>query len=114
MLKSLRIFEDFCGGIPLSRSQIISILPERQDFALLYTFLRRNGGYAFPTETLAHRLDNRLTYGKIRVILEALSELGLIEICEGIKQNEITLRDSTKKVDLESAKIIRQLREASR
>lgn len=114
MLKSLRTFEDFCGGTPLSRSQIISILPERQDFALLYTFLRRNGGYAFPTETLAHRLDNRLTYGKIRVILEALSELGLIEICEGIKQNEITLRDSTKKVDLESAKIIRQLREASR
>lgn len=111
ILESQRVFENFCNAIPLSRLQLLDILPERQDFALLYTFLRRNGGYAFPPETLVHRLDNRLSYGKIRVILEALSELGLIQIDEGISSCKITLCQNVQKVDLESSQIIKQLRE---
>lgn len=114
ILESQRVFENFCNAVPLSPQEIFDILPERQDFALLYTFLRRNGGYAYPPETLVHRLDNRLSYGKIRVILEALNELRLIQIDEGAASCKITLCQSTQKVDLETAQIIKQLREASK
>lgn len=113
ILESLRIFEDFCKGTELVTAQIQGIIPDRNDFALLYRFLKSNGGYDYPAETLVHKLDNKLSFGKIRVILEAMSELGLIEICEGLKENHIKLIEVAGKVDLESARIISKLREVS-
>ena len=110
ILKSLRIFENFCNGESLSAEDIRSILPDRNDFALLYRFLKSNNGYDFPFETLVYKLDNKLSFGKIRVILEAMSELGLIEICEGLKESHIKLVEVTGKVDLDSARIISKLK----
>ncbi len=113
ILASQRIYEDFCVGNSLSVEQINSITPTRDDFAMLYRFLKAGNGYNFPTETLIHKLDNKLSFGKIRVILKAMSELGLIEICEGIKENHITMREVAGKVQLETAGIIKRLKEVS-
>ena len=98
----------------LDRAQLLSILPEREDFALLYRYLRRNGGYRYKLETLMGKLDYRLTFGKIRIALEAMRELGLIEVREGLKCSKIILGKVSRKVDLESAPIIRKLREVTR
>ena len=98
----------------LSRTQLLSILPERDDFALLYRYLREKGGYHYRIETLPGKLGYRLSYGKIRSALEAMNELGLIEIREGLKRSKITLKNVSGKVDLESASIIRKLREVTR
>ncbi|MBQ1944185.1 MAG: single-stranded-DNA-specific exonuclease RecJ, partial [Ruminococcus sp.] len=103
ILSSGRIFETFCRGGRLRREELQSILPDREDFALLYRYLRDRGGYNRRTETLVGRLQNRLSYGKIRVALEAMNELGLIQIQEGLKTNRITLRRVSRKVDLSSA-----------
>ena len=113
ILKSQRIFEDFCCGVKITKEEIFEILPNRNDFVLLYTYLRKNNGYNYPFVTLMHRLDNKLTYGKIRVILEALNELGLIKINEGVKESEIRVIPNPQKVNLESAEIIRKLKEMS-
>lgn len=110
-LESLRLFEDFCSGNRISREQARSILPSRDDFALLYRFLRQNGGYSFPVETLVHKLSNKLDYGKIRVIIEAMNELRLIEIIEGTNSCKINLLNVKNKVDIGSAKIIKALSE---
>lgn len=110
ILKSQRIFENFCNGNKLSVDELQSILPDRNDFALLYRFLKSNNGYDYPFETLVYKLDNKLSFGKIRVILEAMSELGLIEICEGLKVSHIKLIEVTGKVDLDSARIISKLK----
>ena len=112
-LSSGRIFETFCRGGRLRREELQSILPDREDFALLYRYLRDRGGYNRRTETLVGRLQNRLSYGKIRVALEAMNELGLIQIQEGLKTNRITLRRVSRKVDLSSASIIKKLREVT-
>lgn len=109
ILESKRIFEDFCLGNPLSEKELISILPARDDFALLYRYLKSNGGYKFSFDTLVHKLDNKLNFGKIRVILEAMSELGLIEIYEGLKDSSIKLKEVAGKVSLESADIIKEI-----
>ncbi|MBQ1453952.1 MAG: single-stranded-DNA-specific exonuclease RecJ [Ruminococcus sp.] len=114
ILASGRIFEAFCRGSMLSRTQLLSILPERADFALLYRYLREKGGYHYRIETLPGKLGYRLSYGKIRSALEAMNELGLIEIREGLKRSKITLKNVSGKVDLESASIIRKLREVTR
>jgi hypothetical protein len=39
-----------------------------------------------------------------------MSELGLIEICEGLKESHIRLIEVTGKVDLDSARIISKLK----
>lgn len=114
ILASRRIFEAFCRGSMLSRTQLLSILPERDDFAMLYRYLREKGGYHYRIETLPGKLGYRLSYGKIRSALEAMNELGLIEIREGLKRSKITLKNVSGKVDLESASIIRKLREVTR
>ena len=111
VLQSERIFEDFCLGNPLSKQQLLSILPTRDDFALLYRFLKSNGEYNFSFDTLVYKLDNKLSFGKIRVILEAMSELNLIELNESMKSCSIKINEISGKVLLDSAKIIRKLNE---
>jgi single-stranded-DNA-specific exonuclease len=110
LLKSLRNFEEFQLGGQLSSEQLSDITPNRDDFVLLYRYLRQNNGYSFSVETLVHKLDNKLTFGKIKVILEAMNQLGLIEITEGLSTCKINLLSVSGKVDLESADIIRNLR----
>ena len=111
ILESGRVFEVFCKGGRLTRNQLNSILPDRNDFALLYRYLRSSGGYRHSPETLVHKLQGKLSYGKIRAALEAMSELGLIEINEGLKTCDISLRRVSGKVSLEDARIIKKLRE---
>ena len=111
ILQSERIFEDFCLENPLSKQQLLSILPTRNDFALLYRFLQRNGGYGFSFDTLVHMLDNKLSFGKIKVIIKAMSELNLIDVNESMKSSSIKLNKVFSKVSLDSAPIIRKLNE---
>ena len=114
MLKSQRIFEDFCRSNSLDREQLKSILPSRDDFAVLYRFLRANGGYSFSFDTLVYKLGNKLSLGKIRVALEAMNELGLITISEGMNISKITVNQVSAKVNLETAAIIKRLTEVTR
>lgn len=114
ILQSHRIYEEFCLGNAVSSDRLQTIIPTRDDFALLYRFLKSQGGYGYLPETLVQRLDNKLSFGKIRVILKAMSELGLIEINEGLNKTQIKLIEVTGKVDLESAPIISKLRGVSR
>lgn len=113
ILTSRRIFERFCRGGSLSRAELQSLLPDRNEFALLYRFLREKQGYSHAPETLVSRLGNRLSYGKIRVMLEAMNELGLIQIEEGLKTSRVTMNRVSGKVDLEAAGIIKKLREVT-
>ena len=113
ILDSRRIFETFCRGGSLSREQLRSIYPSREDFALLYRFLRDSGGYVFPLETLVTKLNNRVSFGKIRVALEAMNELGLITISEGLKNSNITVNRVAAKVSLDAATIMNNIREVT-
>ena len=107
--KSLRNYEDFCLGKQLDAEQINDILPDREDFAGVYVFLRKNGGYNLPVETLVHKIKN-ISIGKLRVILTAMAQLSLIEISEGISTSQIMLKEVDHKVDLNSSEIIKKLR----
>lgn len=111
LLDSRTNYEDFCRGKQLDSSQLSDLMPDRNDFALLYRYLKNNSGYAFDTAILPHMLDNRLSFGKIKVILEAMRELGLIEFSDGMKTSGISVLPVNGKVSLESAPIIRKLRE---
>jgi single-stranded-DNA-specific exonuclease len=109
-LESLRLYESFCKGESLSKKDLSTIIPTREDFALVYRFLKQNSGFYCPIEILAHRLNDKLSYGKIKVIFEAMNELGLVAIYEDMKKFEVKLMEVRGKVDLESSTIIKQLK----
>lgn len=111
-IDSLRIFEDFIIGVKLSKDDLLTIYPTRDDFAYVYRFLKTNQGFNYKLDNLCIRLENKISFGKIKVILTAMNELGLIEIQEGLKTTEIKCLEVSGKVNLNSANIIKKLEEA--
>ncbi|MDO5123962.1 MAG: single-stranded-DNA-specific exonuclease RecJ [Eubacteriales bacterium] len=109
MLKNERIFERFLTGKSLTTHDARSILPQREDFAAVYRYLRANNGFSGTVSQLAARLDVML--GKLRIVLMAMSELSLIEIEEGMQRTSLRLLPTTAKVSLDSAPIIAELKE---
>ncbi len=112
LLNANRAFEEFIGGKPLSKRIIERLTPTREDFAQLYRFLQACRGYRPAIDSLVHKLGGRLNLGKIRVMLEAMRQLGLIEMEEGITGASIVLNQVKGKVSLESAPVMKALKEA--
>ncbi len=112
LLNANRAFEEFIGGKPLSKRIIERLTPTREDFAQLYRFLQACRGYRLAIDSLVHKLGGRLNLGKIRVMLEAMRQLGLIEMEEGITGASIVLNQVKGKVSLESAPVMKALKEA--
>lgn len=108
-LKSLRIYEKFSTGRSIRTEEALSILPDRNDFSLVYRFLRSTGGYSGSVDMIALRLS--ISLGKLRVVLGAMCELGLINIREGMNKADISLCQVASKVDLDTAPIIKELKE---
>ena len=113
LISSKELFERFCRGDYLSADEARSLIPNREEFAVVYRFLRANGGYHFSLDSLLYRLSGDISYGKLRVILECMNELSLIYIDEGMYDFVIKMCEVGGKVDLESSQIITKLREVS-
>ncbi len=113
MLRSKELFERFCRGEIISAEEASELLPDRAEFAVVYRFLRSNGGYRYSFDSLLCRLGSDIGYGKLRVILECMNELQLIEIDEGMYDFEIKMCEVGAKVDLDTSVIITKLREVS-
>lgn len=112
-LQSERIFEEFYCGKKLTKAEILSLIPTRNDFALVYRYLKNEINlFNIKIENIAYRLQNQLSYGKIKVILYAMREKGLIEIYEDMKEFKVTINQVQNKVDIESSQIIVKLKEA--
>ena len=115
-LKSIRLYDRFVLGRPLPQkySQYFStLIPQRDDFAFVYRYLKSVGNIEISLHTLSYRL-NSMPCGKLRTCLDAMSELGLITLFEGPKTLRINVLDVTHKVDIESAPILKKLREAEK
>ena len=108
-LMSERIFERFSTGRSIRTDDARSILPVRDDFSVVYRYLRETLGYTGNVDMLAVRLN--LPLGKLRVILTAMCELGLVDVKEGMNKAVITLCQVPGKVDLDSAPVIQELKE---
>lgn len=113
MLRSKECFERFCRGESISAQEASALLPDRSQFAVVYRFLRANGGYRHSFDSLLYRINADIGYGKLRVILECMNELRLIEIDEGMYDFTIKMCEVGAKVDLDTSVIITKLREVS-
>lgn len=109
---SNRIFESFCRGEFVPYSALISILPDRSDFAVVYRALKNaDNTDNIPLDVFTHNLNSDITYGKVKVIFEAMNDLGLIAFYEDTKKCSVKLLNVNSKVNLEDAEIIKSLKE---
>ncbi len=112
-ISSEEIFSSFCRGDALSSADALSITPSREEFAVVYRYLRSHNGYRYSFDTLLYRIGASLNYGKLRVILECMNELRLIRIYEGMYDCEIEMCAVNAKVNLSDSVIIRKLQEVA-
>lgn len=110
MIKESRLYDKLCCDFPLSQKQALYLYPNRNDFALVYRYLRQNGGFDFPIDILVMRLENKVNYAKVCVILDALRETGLINYTLRFNGVSIKILDANGKVDLENAPIMQKIR----
>ena len=115
LILSNRIFESFCRGESVNPDELVSILPDRSDFAVVYRALNvLNNPERISLDVLTHNLGKNITYGKLRVILEAMNDLGLIAFYEDMKKCSVKMLNVNHKVNLDDAEIIKNLKEVYR
>lgn len=103
-------FEDTMQGYDTTEEQKSLITPNRDDFILVYKFLRSNKCENITAESICTKINNSsINCGKLLVILQALSELKLVKVNENFKNLTIKLIPSDKKLDLHTAPIIKKL-----
>ena len=106
------LFRRLREGEALSRWEAGLLLPSRQDFARLWRFLERTcagGGVSAGPSLLkqaARQPDGRCTYGRTLVCFHVMGDRGLLRI----EESQLRLCRPERKVDLEQAELMRQLR----
>ncbi len=85
----------------------ISLYPNREICAAVYTYLKKNGGFKYSVDELYFRLQQKLTYGQLQFALKAFEECGLISIGDTIALNSVK-----NKVNLEETQVLRTLKES--
>lgn len=111
-IDSLRVFESFCRGEQVNNDALKTIIPDRNDFAVVYRFLKQEKNLLnISLDVIARKLNNAVSYGKLKVILEAMNDLKLIALYEDMYKTQVKLLEVNSKVNLEDASIIKSLKE---
>lgn len=110
LIDSERIFDKFAKRYKLTKNEVMSILPTRNDFAYVYRFLKQNKGFIYGEYALVNALNYKISMGKLIVILYSMKELGLINWQQGLYQSIIEIKESGK-VNLEDSVFIKKLKE---
>lgn len=111
MLGQRKLYEKIKRKEPVDDSTLDEAIPHRDEFASVYRFLRDTNGWTKSVYILHYRLNNcKISLIKLIIILDIMNELGLINIDIDGDIYNIVLNSVTKKVDLESSSILKQLR----
>ncbi len=111
MLEGKTLFESFMRDERITPAQVRLLTPQRDEFALVYRFLRKNAGFCFSPDILCCRLENKISYAKLMVILTAMQQLSLVKIFSNLYTFRISLLPAESRVDLSDAPILRRIRE---
>ena len=111
------LFEKFRRGEDLTRREAAALLPTREEFVVLWRYLKGHAGQS-PLEETANRLarniaraaGRRETVMRTLVCLEVFDERGLIRLEHNTDHLHIALRAVEGKVDLDDSWIMRRLR----
>ncbi|MBE6774076.1 MAG: single-stranded-DNA-specific exonuclease RecJ [Ruminococcaceae bacterium] len=110
-LKSRRLYEKILRGDRLSKKEADFALPERQQLADVFRFIRNSGGWKFDTDVLCYRLGGDGSNAcKVLLCIDVLCELGIFR-----KEGESVIPDNMQnKVNLEDSSLIQYLKKSGK
>ena len=110
-LKSSRLYEKILRGDRLSKKEADFALPERQQLADVFRFIRNSGGWKFDTDVLCYRLGGDGSNAcKVLLCIDVLCELGIFR-----KEGESVIPDNMQnKVNLEDSSLIQYLKKSGK
>ena len=83
-----------------------NLLPKREDFALIYRFLKQNNGWKYSFDDLYFALGQAVSYGQLSFALDAFCETHLITL-DGEK---VILNNVSGKADLDNTNVMKTLK----
>ena len=110
LLKSKQVYEDYVLGKPVTDSMKKELSVTRDDFVIVYKFLRNSGGFAFAPDLLYYRIKNdNISFGKLMLILEAMKQMNLIIMNPTAYKLNVEMVNKPPKVDILSAAVLKRL-----
>ncbi len=85
------------------------ITPDRDDVAVIYRYLKQSGGFSHGYDQLWCRLGGKLNYCKMRLCLDIMEELKLLNVQVG-EDPHLSLPSQSPKADLEQSGILKKLK----
>lgn len=96
----------------LSSEALDCLIPNREEFAVVYRYLRSQKGWSYGMDVLCSRLQGQgLGYGKLAVILSIMNELQLVTAHMDGDLCQVAMLEVAGKVDLNSSCILAGLRQ---
>ena len=113
LIDEQRIFEALKRKEKISADVLREQIPSRDDFSRVYRFLKANAPLESDVSVLFYRLRKliELSFCKLLIILDAMAECGLIKVESCSDMYRVEVQPVGGKVNLESASIMKILRE---
>lgn len=110
-LKSYRLYEKIRRGDRLTKKEAAFALPDRQQVAEVFRFIRDNGGWIYDSDILCYRLGGDGSNAcRVHICIDVLCELGVFR-----KEGESILPANLQmKVNLEDSPLMQYLKKAGR
>ena len=113
LLLEQRSYEAFLRGEPLDKSFLAENIPTREEFAVVYRYIRASQDSAYLPEILIHRLGIKISLFKLLLILDIMKELYLTTMSSDGGVYYITINNVSGKVDINASKLLRKIKECA-
>lgn len=110
LLQEEALYERARRGEPLSKQEKEKLLPSREQFAVVYRYLREQKGWNYGLDVLYFRLGKKIPFGMLCLILDVMDELGLVTLHISGALCQVTLSEISGKVNLEDSFLLQQIR----
>ncbi len=113
LLHEQRLYEAFLRGESLDKSFLKMNVPTRDEFAVVYRYIRRTDEKEYLPDILIHRLGINISLFKLLLILDIMKELYLTTMTSECGVYHITVNNVNGKVDINASELLRKIKECA-
>lgn len=110
LLQEQAFYESARRGEILSAEETEKLLPTREQFAIVYRYLREQRGWSHGLDVLYFRLAEKIPFSTLCLILDVMDELNLVTLHIEGSLYQVSLREVTQKVNLDDSILLQELR----
>lgn len=110
LIRGIRIYEAIRRNDKAADKFLQKEIPNRDDIAVIYRFLRTNNGWDQDIMLLYHKLCKAMSPCKLMLALDVMFEMGLITYDNNGGWLTISICDVKQKIDIEKSSILQQLK----